>query len=137
MHQQSTKRLMFPILLAGAIAAALGQSAAPPSAPAPRNAHEMLNAVLWIQTSAEYRFLCEQVYQTARDGLDKALADTNWTAVLEQTGPVAQLPPAVIMDIDETVIEHSAYQGEVVRRGIAPNSDMWHASTGNYCYPAV
>lgn len=137
MPQLRSNRPMIAILLAALMTAAWGQNPGPTTAPAARNTHEMLSAVLWIQTSAEYRFLCEGVYASARDGLDKALADPKWTAVLEQTGPVEQLPPAVIMDIDETVIEHSAFQGELVRRGIAPNSDMWHQSTGKYCYPAV
>jgi acid phosphatase len=121
----------------------LAQSAAvvnrPTTAPlaADRNTHEMLSAVLWIQTSAEYRFLCEGVYASARDALDRALADPNWTGAIEQTGDFAKLPPAVIMDIDETVLEHSFYQAELVRRGISPNSRMWRDCVLKYRMPAV
>lgn len=139
------RRLILAILLTGLATMAVGQTLAPAptAAPAPstrpavRDTHEMLSAVLWVQTSAEYRFLCEGVYASARDGLDKALADKSWTAVLEQTGDVSNLPPAVIMDIDETVLEHSFYQAELVKRGISPVSRMWRECVATYCMPAV
>ncbi|MDH3986599.1 MAG: hypothetical protein OEV12_09325, partial [Gammaproteobacteria bacterium] len=56
--------------------------------------HEMLNATLWQQTSAEYIGVTTQTYQLARINLDHALADTSWTAALEQTGDYSGLPPA-------------------------------------------
>ena len=132
-------RLTIAVLLSALTVASRAQDPPPKpgSAPAPRDTHEMLNAVLWIQTSAEYRFLCEGIYASARDALDRALADPTWTAALEQTKDFSQLPPAVIMDIDMTVLEHSGYQGELVKRGLSPTSRMWREFVGKYSMPEV
>jgi len=82
--------------------------------PEKNNAHEMLNATLWQQTSAEYIGLTNQVYQTALNNLDRALADTAWTAALEQTNDYALLPPAVMLDIDETVLDNGPYEARII-----------------------
>jgi acid phosphatase len=67
-----------------------------------------LNAVLWVQTSVEYRANSLQAYALAGRLLDDALADPRWTAALEQTGgDYRDLPPAVIVDVDETVLDNS------------------------------
>jgi 5'-nucleotidase (lipoprotein e(P4) family) len=80
------------------------------------NAHEMLNATLWQQTSAEYVAITSQVYQLARMNLDYALEDTSWTAALEQTGDYSRLPPAVMLDIDETVLDNTPYEARIIKR---------------------
>ena len=82
--------------------------------PEKNNAHEMLNATLWQQTSAEYVGLTNQIYRTARSNLDQALADTGWTAALEQTNDYARLPPAVMLDIDETVLDNAPYEARII-----------------------
>ncbi len=82
--------------------------------PEKNNAHEMLNATLWQQTSAEYVGLTSQVYRTARSNLDRALADTDWTAALEQTNDYALLPPAIMLDIDETVLDNTPYEARII-----------------------
>lgn len=79
------------------------------------NSHEMLNATLWQQTSAEYVAITNQVYRNARKSLDQALADTTWTAALEQTGDYAHLPPAVMLDIDETVLDNGPYEARIIK----------------------
>ena len=76
--------------------------------PVPQN--DLLNAELWMQTAIEYRANCLTVYALAKVRLDEALADTNWTAY-DQTGSYQNLPPAVIVDLDETAIDNSAYEG--------------------------
>ena len=78
--------------------------------------HEMLNATLWQQTSAEYIGVSRQAYRFARTNLDQALADTSWTAALEQTGDYAGLPPAVMLDIDETVLDNGPYEARIIKK---------------------
>jgi len=80
------------------------------------NSHEMLNATLWQQTSAEYVGITNQVYRFASRSLDQALADTTWTAALEQTGDYAHLPPAVMLDIDETVLDNGPYEARIIKQ---------------------
>ena len=65
--------------------------------------YENLNSVLWVQTSAEYRAATLGIYRNAEAAMVRALADKTWTAALEQTQPAADLPPAVILDLDETL----------------------------------
>ena len=79
------------------------------------NSHEMLNATLWQQTSAEYVGMTNQVYRFARTSLDQGLADTAWTAALEQTGDYAHLPPAIMLDIDETVLDNGPYEARIIK----------------------
>lgn len=124
------RRLVIALALSGALACHTTRqppatSPTPPAAaPAPqaaqaaRHTHENLNAVLWMQTGAEYRASALQAYRIARMQLDAALADTAWTAAVEQTGDASALPPAIVLDLDETVIDNSAYAA----RGLIDNT---------------
>lgn len=102
-------------------------TAAIPEAPAAnaRNTHEQLHAVLWVQTAAEYRALSIQAFNLAEQRMDEALADRSWTAALEQTGDFAGLPPAVIVDVDETVLDNSAFQARLIRDVRPFSSARW------------
>ena len=48
--------------------------------------YEKLDAVLWMQTSVEYRALTLQTYRAAEAALLRGLQNKRWTAALEQTG---------------------------------------------------
>jgi len=84
--------------------------------PEKTTSHEMLNATLWQQTAAEYIGVSRQAYRFARTNLDQALADTSWTAALEQTGDYSGLPPAVMLDIDETVLDNGPYEARIIKQ---------------------
>ena len=84
------------------------------SASCEQHGHEMLNSVLWQQTSAEYLALTKQTFWLARASLDRALGDRNWTAALEQTDNFEDLSPAVILDLDETVLNNVRYEARIV-----------------------
>jgi len=75
---------------------------------------EGLNATLWVQTAVEYRASALQAYELAGRMLEPALEDSSWTAALEQTGDYAALPPAVVLDVDETVLDNSPYQARLI-----------------------
>ncbi|HET9864653.1 MAG TPA: HAD family acid phosphatase, partial [Steroidobacteraceae bacterium] len=72
---------------------------------------ETLNATLWMQRAPEYRALTEQVYRVA---MQKIAAPAAGSAALEQQGlaadVLARLPTAVVMDLDETVLDNTVYQ---------------------------
>jgi acid phosphatase len=80
------------------------------------DAHELLNATLWRRSSAEYVAVALQTYRLARVNLDQALADPQWSAPLEQTGEAASLPPAIIVDLDETVLDNTSYEVRIIHR---------------------
>ena len=98
-------------------------------ATASSGAHDNLNAVLWVQASAEYRAVSQTVYRAAADKLDLALKESNWDALVpdERANVVSGLKPAVIMDIDETVLDNSPYQARLVRDGAEYNDVTWAA----------
>ncbi len=91
----------------------------------PVPAHGNLNAVLWVQTSAEFATGSIQDFRTAELRLAEGLQDPTWTAAPEQQGDFGDLPPAVIMDLDETVLDNSAYQAWLVQTGQSFSSDTW------------
>jgi acid phosphatase len=74
-------------------------------------------ATLWTRNSSEYRAASETVYRAAEAALAKGLADPAWTAEPAQAGDLAALPPAVVMDIDETVLDNSEPQARMLRQG--------------------
>lgn len=90
---------------------------------------ENLHATLWTQTATEYHALALQTYATATAALDAALADSSWSADVAQlqAGGFEALPPAVILDVDETVLDNAAYQARLIRDGGAYSSDTWKA----------
>ena len=87
--------------------------------------HEDLSSVLWMKTSAEYRALTEQCYRAAKENVDLALSDPAWTAALEQEEPCGHLPPAVVLDVDETVIDNAPYEARLVRDGTGHDQEKW------------
>jgi len=95
----------------------------------PRLGVENLHATLWTQTAPEYRALALQTYATALDRLRDALADSSWSADVEQlrAGGFEALPPAVVLDVDETVLDNAAYQARLVRDGALYAGDTWKA----------
>lgn len=112
--------------------AATAPSADKPAAAAKTGAtpaDDNLNAVLWVQTSAEYRAICETVYRAAADKLASALQEKNWDALVpeerDNAGQTAGLKPAVIMDVDETVLDNSPYQARLVRDGKEYDEASW------------
>jgi len=117
---------LFAIMLAGCAAAPAPQPqavAAPaPQAPAvagpcggkPTFAAGGERATLWLRHSAEFRAASEIIYRAAEAALRAGLADPAWTAEPMQTGDFGALPPAVVMDIDETVLDNSAPQAKMM-----------------------
>ncbi|MFB6342111.1 5'-nucleotidase, lipoprotein e(P4) family [Saccharicrinis sp. FJH62] len=88
-------------------------------------ANENLNATLWMQTSAEYNMLCQQTYKFAFLNLELALQDKTWTAALEQTKDFSDLPPAIIVDIDETILDNSPFQARLIKHHQAYSDELW------------
>jgi len=83
-----------------------------------------LYSTLWIQTAAEYEALSYQAYNTSAAFLETALKDSSWTASLEQGGNYAELPPAIILDLDETALDNSFYEarGIIDKTGFDPET---------------
>jgi len=81
---------------------------------------------LWVQTSVEHAALCRQAFATAASHLEAALADRHWSAALEQGAYAGKLPPAIIVDVDETVLDNSPFQAALLKHGRVFDPGMFH-----------
>jgi len=57
--------------------------------------------------------------------LAAALEDSSWTAAPEQRSDPSALPPAIIVDVDETVLDNSPFQARLIIEGREFNPQMW------------
>ena len=113
-------------LLAGCAATPSRPAAAPMAAAA---ADDNLNAVAWTQTAIEHDLIYLQTYREAQSHLLAALRDPQWDALSKEdrAAPVTGLPPAVVLDIDETVLDNSPYQARLVKSGGQYDEASWAA----------
>ena len=111
----------------GAIAgfAALGAVATATTAVADNEANDLMNATLWTQTSVEFKASSMAAFKLAEVMLDRALADKDWTAALEQGDNYQGKPPAVILDVDETVLDNSEYEAWLIKAKSHYSSKTW------------
>ena len=118
-----------PLVLALALAACSNAPVREAAAPAAAPAHDNLNAVIWMQTAAEYEAAVRGTYAAAKAQLDKALADPGWDALPEGEAVPGyeSRPPAIIVDADETMIDNSPFQARGVRDGGSFAYDNWLA----------
>lgn len=65
--------------------------------------------VLWVKHAAEYRALAQQVYKQAELALPGFIEDASWSALPGQTD-AGRLPPAIIFDVDDTVVSGVDFQ---------------------------
>ena len=90
--------------------------------------HENLHSTLYVQTAAEYAALTRQVFRSARQQMRRALRDSAWTAFPPQeTAPdYRDRPPAVVVDVDETVLDNSPYQARLIADGRSYSTETWN-----------
>jgi acid phosphatase len=101
------------------------QSAAVTATPGDDN----LNAVTWMQTAVEHDLIYLQTYRDAQEHLLAAMKDKQWDALAkdDRVAPLAGLKPAVVLDIDETVLDNSPYQARLIKSGGEFNEADWAA----------
>jgi 5'-nucleotidase (lipoprotein e(P4) family) len=106
-------------LVLGCRSAAPGRPAAPPSRP------EMPRSLHWVRNSAEYRALVLETYRLAGSQIERAAQGRepgSW---------------AVILDADETVLDNSTYEKELIEQGVTHNPERWAAFVARRISPAV
>ena len=125
----TTRRRLSGLVAAGLVAAlaAGGLATGTASAKGPEvAANDGLNATYWTQNAVEFKANAYALYTLAQLRLDQALADKSWTALPgEQASGYESLPTAVILDIDETVLDNSEYQAWTVKSGQNFSSKTW------------
>jgi 5'-nucleotidase (lipoprotein e(P4) family) len=118
------------LLAALAACATAPEKAHPPAAGSPAGPppNDNLNAVAWTQRAVEHDLVFREVFRDAGEKLAAALADPTWDALPrgERRQPLsAAMTPAVILDIDETVLDNSPYQARLVRDGKEFDEFSW------------
>ncbi len=81
-----------------------------------------MGATLWMQKAAEYRAVAYQAFNLARRQLD---ADLDKKNVKKLPKADRKRPRAIIVDIDETVLDNSLAQAAGIKTGTAFNSKDW------------
>lgn len=104
-----------------------GHAADPPAVVIGR---EQVNATLWMQRAAEYRIATRQVYRLATERLAGPIAAPGSAAVEQWSAPptsLASMPTAIIVDLDETVLDNSYYQARRALAGAEYDEGSWQA----------
>ncbi len=91
------------------------QTSAKYTAPVEKQPPNGLRAIRWLQTSAEYTALALQTYKVAQRAVESQL----------DSAASNSRPPAVILDLDETVIDNSPFQVYLLKSDKTYNSDLW------------
>ena len=86
----------------------------------------LINATLWVQTSAEYRACCYQSFNYAKLALDNNLK----TAKKDK-------PSAVVLDIDETVIDNSYFEAYLIQNDTTYTKENWKEWSDKQCATAT
>jgi acid phosphatase len=128
------------LVLCGLAGCAAPSRMSPSASAPPVVGRETVNATLWMQRAAEYRIAAEQVYGLATERLTTAIAAPG-TAVVEQRdadpATLARLPTAIIVDLDETVLDNSFYQARRALAGGEFDESSWDAWVSEGAAPAV
>jgi 5'-nucleotidase (lipoprotein e(P4) family) len=99
--------------------------------------HTILNASLYVQSAAEYRAAAIGTFAAATRALDEALADRSRVGALEETNEDPSQPPALIIDVDETVLDNTAFEARVIRAGKTYDVDTWKKWTAEGAATAI
>ncbi|MCU4674337.1 hypothetical protein N7931_01720 [Catenovulum sp. 2E275] len=85
---------------------------------------DTIGAIAWVQQSAEYQAIASQTFKNAANQIEEAVFDSDWTAAIEQFGHTGmkQLPNAILLDLDDTLISTMPYQAELALDN-KPHSD--------------
>ena len=90
-------------------------------------AHDNTDSVVWLQSSTEYAAVTAGIYAAATAAI-KEIATT-------ETDRARSM--AIVLDIDETVLDNSRYQGSLVLDNANYESDSWDRWVALRAAPAV
>ncbi len=77
---------------------------------------EDLNAVVWQQTAGEYKALCYQAFNSGKYHLEILKDNKEFTGI-----------PTIVMDLDETVLDNSPYNAQLIIKDKNYTTGSWNA----------
>ncbi len=83
-----------------------------------------VGAVLFMQKAAEYRALCYQAFNLGRWQLD---ADFDKKNVKKMPKAERKMARAIVVDVDETVLDNSPHQAELIKNRMPFTGTIWTA----------
>lgn len=116
------------LALLALLLAACASTVSPDKTESPVNTAASDMGVSWVKNAAEYRAITRQVYAAATLALPKFIEDSAWSALPHQSD-AADLPPAVILDVDETVVTNVDFQLAMVPPFSNEKHEHWIATT--------
>ena len=121
------KRCALAVLAVTLVAAC---ETAPPVAPPQAQDHDPHQdlGLRWVKEAEEYHAITRQVYAMATAALPGFVADRSWSALPGQAD-AADLPPTVILDVDETVVSNVDFQLAFERPFANWKLEQWTAET--------
>ncbi len=96
----------------------------------PTPSHDNLDAVVWVQSSTEYAAATRSLYSAATQQLELIAASRT----------DEDRPMAVVLDVDETVLDNANYQGQLIFDDATYESaswDRWIAQQSASAVPGV
>jgi acid phosphatase len=130
-------------IISASLSLSMGNAAETPRANGttpPVIGREQVNATLWLQRAEEFRIASEQVYRIATRHLASSIAAPGTAAVEQQDMPaekLAALPTAIVVDLDETVLDNSFYQARRALAGAEYDEASWQAWMQEAAAPAL
>ncbi len=85
-----------------------------------------LNSTLWVQQSAEYQACCYQAFNHAKLALDTRMNLAS-----------NDKPLAVVLDIDETLLDNSYFQANLIETNTSYTKENWKEWTDKECATAT
>lgn len=86
-----------------------------------------MDALLWSTASAEYEVIARQIFYQAQRQLGRQLDKKSETAVVEQQPPFEKLPPAIIVDVDDTLLSNGELHYRLMAEGKSFDNTVWAA----------
>lgn len=118
------QRLSGPLLLLSCV---LASGCATTGGPGSTTANDNMDAVIWLQSSTEYAAVAAGVYSSATAALIK----------IAESAAVDSESMAIVLDIDETVLDNSRYQGQLIHDDATYASESWDRWIALKSAPAV
>ncbi|TBU97585.1 5'-nucleotidase, lipoprotein e(P4) family [Phytopseudomonas dryadis] len=100
-------------------------------------ANDQLDAVLWTQTSIEHELIYRQVFAAATRQLQTALGDPAWDALAQAPRELHGLPPALIVDIDETLLDNTSLNAHAIVADQPYDYGLWNQWVEDARAPAL
>ena len=104
------------------VSVSTAQQGTPKTAPATADNEYQVAAILFQQHAAEYRALAFQAFNIARMQIEKDFDKENLKKLSKEE---RQKPRAVVVDIDETVLDNSPHQGYLVKNRLPFGIASW------------